>query len=396
MYSSFKAVFRREAKRIAERKTLYLLSIVAPVLLFPFFAYIYSSGVLRNIAVVICDGDNSDVSRMIIRSIESTSAFRIVDYAQSTDEIRDKFRKGEVQAAFYIPKNLERDLKEGKPSTVVVFNNVTNLVIANTVLKEASTVIKTISGGILLKKLRSNGMQLEQAMNVINPIRIQSQALYNPNYNYMSYLSLGIIPVIFQMLIMVGGVLLISSEFTHNTFGELAAAAGNNAWVILLGKSLPHLGIHLASALGILGIVFPLFGIYGTGSILVTFLLFVLLVMASLFPAIMISAMFHDQQFATEVALFFNVPAFIFSGYLFPLWAMPVFHQWFARTIPYTHFLYGFLKVFRADAPLSAALPEILWLCGFVVVSIGITVLLIRREICKLSLGAGLEWSDAS
>jgi len=36
-------------------------------------------------------------------------------------------------------------------------------------------VIKTISGGILLKKLRSNGMQLEQAMNVINPIRIQSQ-----------------------------------------------------------------------------------------------------------------------------------------------------------------------------------------------------------------------------
>ena len=396
MYSSFRTVFRREAKRIVERKTIYLLSIVAPIVLFPFFAYIYSGGVLRNISVVICDGDNSEVSRMIIRSIESTSAFRIVDYAQSVDEIRDKFRKGEVQAAFYIPKNLERDLKAGKPATVVVFNNVTNLIIANTTLKEASTLIKTISGGVLLKKLRSKGMQPEQAMNVINPIRIQSQVLYNPNYNYMSFLSMGIIPVVFQMLIMVGGVLLISSEFTHNTFGELSAAAGNNAWTVLLGKSLPHLGIHLASALGILGIVFPLFGIYGAGSILATYFLFVLLAMASLYPAIMISAMFHDQQFATEVALFFNVPAFIFSGYLFPLWAMPVFHQWFARTIPYTHFLSGFLKIFRANAPLSAALPEILWLCGFILVSAGLTILLIRREIRKLSPSQCVEGNSAS
>jgi len=40
-------------------------------------------------------------------------------------------------------------------------------------------------------------------------------------------------------------------------------------------------------------------------------------VMASLFPAIMISAMFHDQQFATEVALFFNVPAFISADTFF-------------------------------------------------------------------------------
>lgn len=388
-------VFRREAKRIAERKTLYLLSIVAPIVLFPFFAYVYSGGVLRNISVAVCDGDNSEISRMIIRSIESTSAFRIVDYAQSTEEIADKFRRGEIQAAFLIPKNLERDLKSGKPTTVVVFNNVTNLVISNTVLKEASTLVKTISGGILLKKLRSKGMQEEQAMKVINPIRIQTQVLYNPNYNYMNYLSMGIIPVIFQMLIMVGGVLLISSEFTHGTFAALAAASGNNVWVILFGKALPHLGIHCASALGILGIVFPLFGIDGAGSLTETALLFGLLVMASFFPAMMISAMFHDQQFATEVALFINVPAFIFSGYLFPLWAMPVFHQWFANAIPYTHFLYGFLKVYVAGAPLSAASPDILWLLGFIAGSIAVTILLLKKELRKASVAPAAEGSAA-
>ena len=388
-------VMKREWRRIGERKTLYLLSIVLPILLFLFLGYIYSNGVLRDIPVAVFDADNSGMSRLIIRAVESTSAFRIVEYTHSVDEIKEGFQRDRIQGAFYIPKDLERNIKRGKPSTVVIFNNSTNLVIANTTLKDGSALIKTISGGILLKKFRSNGLQTEQAMHIINPFRIETQSLYNPNYNYLNFLVSGLIPVMLQMIIMVAAVLLISSEFTHRTFLELLATAEGSVWAIFIGKSLPHLAIHSATVLGILGIIFPLFGMQIVGSTLATALLFIYFVIASFFFGLMISAVFHDQQFATEVALFINIPAFIFSGFVFPLWAMPLFHQIFAQVMPYTHFLYGFLKLYQMGAPTTDILPELGRLSIFIILSAAVTLFALRYHTGKITALAATEKRSA-
>ena len=388
-------VMKREWRRIGERKTLYLLSIVLPILLFLFLGYIYSNGVLRDIPVAVFDADNSGMSRLIIRAVESTSAFRIVEYTHSVDEIKEGFQRGRIQGAFYIPKDLERNIKRGKPSTVVIFNNSTNLVIANTTLKDGSALIKTISGGILLKKFRSNGLQTEQAMHIINPFRIETQSLYNPNYNYLNFLVSGLIPVMLQMIIMVAAVLLNSSEFTHRTFLELFATAEGSVWAIFIGKSLPHLAIHSAAVLGILGIIFPLFGMQIVGSTLATAFLFIYFVMASFFFGLMISAVFHNQQFATEVALFINIPAFIFSGFVFPLWAMPLFHQIFAQVMPYTHFLYGFLKLYQMGAPTTDILPELGRLSIFIILSAAVTLFALRYHTGKITALAATEKRSA-
>ncbi len=185
-FTILKNVMRREWKRIVERKTIYLFTIFMPMLFFLFFAYIYVNGILRNIPVAVFDEDNSEISRIIIRGIDATSGFNVTEYVNSTDEIKNDFRQGKIRGAFYIPRDLERNLKRGKETSVVVFSDASNLIVSNTTLKEASTVIKTISGGILLKKLRSSGMQTQQAMNIISPIRIETQALYNFNYNYLN------------------------------------------------------------------------------------------------------------------------------------------------------------------------------------------------------------------
>ena len=383
--SSLRKVLQREWNRIGERKTIYLLSIILPILLFLFLAFIYKNGVLRDIPVAVYDADRSELSRLIVQSIESTSAFRIVCYTQSVDEIKKEFQRGTILGACYIPHDLERDMKRGKPATLVVFSDETNLVLANTTLKDASTLAKTISGGILLKKLRSSGRSLEQAMNIINPIRIETQSLYNPTYNYEYYLVTGLLPVMLQMIIMVVAVLIMSSEFTHGTFAELFATAGGNIYALFLGKSLPHIAIHTSTILGMIGIIFPLFGIQVVGSVLGKLFLLFYFVLVSFFLGLMISTLFHNQQFATEVALFLNIPAFIFSGYIFPLWAMPQFHQAFALVLPYTHFLYGFLKLCRMGTPLSDALPEVGILTIFLLVSISITLVALHRQAARLT-----------
>ena len=381
-------VMQREWHRIAERKTLYMFAIIIPLLLFFFLVSIYTNGLLRDIPVGIYDADHSQLSQLITESIEGASSFRIVEYENSIDDIQDAYRKGHIQGAFYIPKNLERDLKRGKPSNIVVFNNETNLVIANTTLKDGTTLIKTISGGILLKKLRSKGMKLEQAMAVINPIHVSTQMLYNPNYNYLHYIGIGLIPAVFQMLIMVTAVLLITSEVAHKTIQDLFAAAHGNLWAIFTGKSIPHLAVHAATTLGIFGIIFPFFHVYIIGSTLATIGLFFYFVIACFMMGFMISTVSPSQQIATEISFILNIPAFIFSGLVYPLWAMPWMHNVFAQLLPFTHFLTGFLKLYQMGAPIKDVLPEFLRLTLIIVLSICVIMIAMRYRF-RSSLSAG-------
>jgi ABC-2 type transport system permease protein len=371
----------REWRRIVERKTIYLFTVFMPMIFFFFFAYIYVDGVLRNIPVAIFDEDNSEISRLIIRSIEATSGFSVKEYVNSNGEIQNDFRKGKIQGAFYIPHNLERDLKKGKPTTVIVFSDAANLIVSNTTLKEATAVIKTVSAGVLLKKLRSAGMRPEEAMNIITPIRVETQTMYNPNYNYLNYLVSGLLPVMFQMIIMTVAVLLISSEFVHSTIGDLLATAKDNVWAIIWGKSLPHLALHAATVLGMIGIIFPIFGMQIIGSTVGTILFLFYFTCVVFFFGLMISALIHDQQLAAEISLFINVPAFIFSGFTFPLWGVPSLHNAFAQIIPSTHFIFGFLKIYQMGAPVWSVWPEALELTAFLVVSLAVTYFALKRQI---------------
>lgn len=377
----FLKIAAREINRIAERKTIYLLSIILPIVIFLFISLIYKNGVLRNLPVAFYDADNSEISRLIIRSIDATASMEIAESLQSVEEIKKEFQKGNIQGAIYIPKGLEADLKSGKNSSVVLFKNTSNLIIGNTIYKDGLTTIKTISGGILLKKLRSKGMYYNAAMNLVNPIRTETLPLYNPNYNYENYIIPGLLIALLQMIIMIAAVLIISSEFTHNTFPELQELAGNNIAIILFGKSLPHLFIHIATVLGIIGIIFPLFNIPVTGSVFWTILFLIYFVITSFFVGILISSIFHEQLFATEVALFINTPAFIFSGFTFPLWGMPALHNYFAQIIPFTHFVTGFMKIYEMGAPVKYLLPEIIKLSIFLFASIIASLIVLKYQI---------------
>jgi ABC-2 type transport system permease protein len=381
--SPFIRVVQREFRRITERKTLSLLLIGLPIVLFLFLAYTYKNGLVRDLPVAVCDEDHSELSRMIIRSVEATSSMSVVTHVESMDAIREAMLSGKIQAGFHIPRRFEADVKGGKFATVTVVKNTFNLIVGNMVLKDASTILKTISGGAMLKKLMSKGMNKEQAMNVVNPIRLDTQVLYNSNYSYLNYLIPPMLPVILQMIIMVTGALVMSSEFTHGTFTELLETGSDNLFAVFFGKAFPHFCIHSATALGILGIIFPMFGVEISGPVITVLLLLLFFVAASLSVVLAISSLIHDQQKATEVAVFLVTPAFLFSGLTFPAWAMPAPVVWYAQTMPFTPFLNAFLKLYQMNAPVKYIIPELFHLSAFLFVSLAVALYAIHRQIVR-------------
>ncbi len=379
-------VIKREFLRITSRKSISTLYFVLPVILFVFFALVYSNELVRGIPIAIFDEDHSELSLLLTRYAGSASSMKIVKYVNSMDELKSEFRKDNVRGAFYFPKNMERDIKSGKQVDVTLFINSSNIIISNYLLSDGAKIIKTVSGGVLLKKLRSSGLMNEQAMDIISPIKIETMVLYNPNYSYVNYLAPGLTSFAYLMVIMVAAVLIFSSEFTHNTFNQLLDLSENKISVIIIGKSLPHLVIHFMNLIILIGIIFPLFNIkiHASSIFAIVFLMYFATIVFAL--GIMISSLFRDQMFATELALFIVTPAFILSGLTYPLWAMPQFFTIIAQLIPYTHFLSGYIKLFQMGVPIKYVIPEILYLLIFLIISVAITVIALRYQIKKLML----------
>ncbi len=383
--SGFTAVLVRELHRLTHKKTLLILSFFFPVLLTVFFGLVFQRGQISEIPVLVLDQDRSELSATIIRFMDATASMRISGAVHSSAELQERLLSGEAIAAVTIPKMLDRDIKKGKPVYVTVTINSTNLIHSNLIMKDAKTVIKTVSGGVLLKKLRSAGMLNEQSMNRINPLKLETQVLYNPTYSYAVYLTPGIALVMLQMIIMMVAVLLISSEHSHDTFQQLAQLSGYSAWNIFAGKIIPHFTIMLINYLVIVFLLLPIFGSPVPVQVLPLIVLGIVFIGASLLVGLAIGSIVHNQMIATEVSLFLNTPAFIFSGLTFPLWGMPALHSAFAQIIPYTHFLEAFIKLFYMETDLHMVTKELqvlslFFLTGVIVAFTGISVSVRKSE----------------
>ncbi|MDP4114887.1 MAG: ABC transporter permease [Bacteroidota bacterium] len=383
--SAFVRVLMREFSRITGRTSIYLLSIFLPLLLFIFIALIYQAELVRKLPVAVYDADNSYVSRLITNYIESTSTMQIYKHVNSVEEIKEEFRKGTIQGAFVLPKNMEATIKSGGKTAVTIYQNGTNLIVSNYLLNDGTKIVKMISAGTLLKKLQLKSLMPEQAMAIANPIRLDTQVLYNPNYSYESFLAPGVIIALFQMIIMAVAALIFSSEFEHETFKELVGTANGKIWPIILGKSLPHLLIHICTLLFFTGCIFSIFNIRHVGSVFTFILLLIFFAFVTLMLGLAISIVLKNQQTATEAAMFINTPAFIFSGFTFPLWSMPYAHNLFAQIIPFTHLLNAYMKFFLMGGSVQYILPEIRTLFIFLVISVSVIVFCLYKAIKKIS-----------
>ena len=376
-------VIGREIKIITNRKSLYILYFVLPVCIFLLFGTIYMNSVIRGIPVAVYDEDHSELSNLITRYVASAGSMKIVHYANSIEEIKSEFRKGNIRGAFYLPHNMEKDIKSGRQVPVMLFINSKNIIISNYLLSDGSKIIKTVSGGILLKKLKSGGLMEDQAMSIVNPIKIETSVLYNPNYSYENYLVPGLSTFALMMIIIVSSVLLINSEFYHNTFNELVSLSGNKISIILAGKLIPHLAVHILNILILTGLIFPLFKIINNGSGLVLIFFMILFALVTMLAGIMVSTFINNRMLATELALFVITPAFIFSGLTFPLWAMPAVFRIIADLIPYTYFLSGYIKIAQMNAPIKYLIPDIISLTCFLALELAAIIFGFKKAILR-------------
>ena len=228
----------REWKRIFSIPVFYVTGIIIPPLLFLFYGYLYQNKFAENLPVAIWNEDQSEISRKLIDMINASKSIKISNYAQSEDDVKQLMLTNTVSGAIYIPKNLENNLKNSKITRIIVYTNASSLVASKMIYKDAAGVI--IKGGLaaVLQKLTKQGMPISQASALIQPVKLNTTTLYNPDYNYQEYLTPGLISVGIQMAFIVISVLLINWELKTNTLNTLIKLSKGSASQIVIGKLL--------------------------------------------------------------------------------------------------------------------------------------------------------------
>jgi ABC-2 type transport system permease protein len=132
------------------------------------------------------------------------------------------------------------------------------------------------------------------------------------------------------------------------------------SWELMVGKTIPFALIGLLDAIMIAIIGVFWFGVPLRGNPLVLLLGNLLFLMSSVGIGLFISTISSTQQQAQISTFFFMMPAFILSGFAFPIENMPEWLQYITYINPLRYFIIVIRGVFLKGIGLDILWPEML------------------------------------
>ena len=204
--------------------------------------------------------------------------------------------------------------------------------------KDLKTVTTLGTAGVGKSVMSAKGYTDKQIATFLQPIAIDLHPVGNPWVNYNIYLSTMLIPTCLLLFIFLVTAYSMGSELKMDTARELMKCAGDNPFVAITGKMLPHTIIWLIIMLGYLyytfGILhFPHPG--GWGSIIG---LGVLTVLAAQGFGVFMFGLFPSMRMAMSMCSLWGVLSFSMVGTAFPTLAMDPALQSLAQLFPMRHF----------------------------------------------------------
>lgn len=351
-----------------------------PVVLCGMLWLVFSTGIARDLPIVVIDNDNSTLSRQLTRWLDASPGIAVAAKVASSDEALHRLRERTAFGYLLIPNDFEQKLLGGRQATVQWLYNAQFSSHAGALLRDVRTVSTTLSAGIEMTARAKKGMSGVQAAAQFEPVRTTLNSLYNENISYEAFLTLALMPAMLQIFIVVAVVTSIGRELRDGTVPQWLASANGN-WLRAIGaKLLFPLLAYFALALLYLLFFSLARGWAVAGSLPALLLSMLLLVLAYCGLATLLIGATLSLRLALSGAAFITAPAFAFAGQAFPLMAMPAPARAWAEALPLTHYLQLQTKFWLAGAPWRYGVQEMLILAGFAIGCGAVGVFLLARR----------------
>jgi len=362
-------LIRKELIELRRDPRLFGIVIIAPIIQLTVLGYAATTDV-RNVPVVIADGDRSPQSRALVERFEASPYFSIVDMVTSVSEVDPYLQRGLGWMALSIPPGYGRDVESGAGAVVQVVADGTDG--SSTTVALGYTVNLVAGYAEELLRARAGAAPAARA-----PVDAQIRVWFNPELDSRDFMIPGVLALLLMVVTSNLSSMAIVRERELGTYEQLAVTPLRR-WELILGKLLPFAIIGMLDVLLVVGVAVLWFEVPLMGSVGLLLGVSAIYLLSTLGVGLFVSTVSHTQQQSMmTVVFFFMLPMLYLSGFIFPIENMPRAIQPVTYLIPLRYYLVMVRGIFLKGVGLETFWPDALALLGW---GIGILALAVARS----------------
>ena len=348
MTRTVRAVLGKEWREIWRDPLSLSLALVLPLILLLLFTYGLNLDT-PHIKLGVQDLDNSATSRDYLQTLSASGDLVISATTTDTAELGALRDAGKIDAAVILPPDFERSLVAGQPAQVQILADGSYPPWTKAALAELDAAAEFYSH----RRAAELGLAAPMSGPAVVP---QTRVWFNPEMKSINYVVPGLFSLILMTLPPLLSTLAVVRERERGSIQQILVAPVKPVELIL-GKAIPYAVLAYAEMLIVLAAGLFWFRVPIKGSLPLLLLVSVIYVFCTVGIGLLISTVTRSQVVAMLLALVATLmPSFLFSGFLFPLYSMPVRYQVASQAFPARYFM----EVSRSIALKAAGLTE-LW-----------------------------------
>lgn len=322
---------------------------VVPIVSLLLFALTYRTQVLTDIPTGIVDLDSSQQSRQLMADLKQAENLDVIAHYNNYEDLRHDIEKGKVVVGVAIPEKYGQCIEARRPTRVAMIIDGSNMVYAINSSVAVLQVTRTVEVKNGVKVLLARGEHMQDAKNALMAINFVEEPWFNPTINYAFFLVLGLVLNIWQQCCTLLASMTVIGETGTRSWVHLKSSNLSMAG-IFISKTLAHLVIFMGTVAVLYGICFGILGLplrcdFGK---LMVFTLGFAIAMHSI--GTLVSTVARNAADASRIAMAIAVPAFVLSGFTWPLEAMPHCLAEIVKWLPQTGFFQGVIFLSMKDA----------------------------------------------
>jgi ABC-2 type transport system permease protein len=329
------------------------------------------------------DMDRTPESRSLRDRFTGSGRFDIVSAPGSEEDVQSTLDRGQAQAVVRILPGFARDTARGRATEVQILVDGTNSNTASLVSSYAGSIIAEYSVDLMEQQQRIKVLTRSPGspVSVSSPrVTARSRVWFNPDLYSRNYFVPGVIANIIMMVTLMLTALGIVREKEIGTMEQLMVTPMRPI-ELMLGKTLPFAVVGLLDVVLVTVVAFLVFHIPLHGSFLLLLFCAVLFLMTSLGAGLFLSTISQTQQQAMMGSFFFSTPAFMLSGFAFPIRNMPVAVQYLTYLNPIRYFIEIVRGIFLKGAGIDVLWPQMAALTVYGITVLGLSAMRFQKKL---------------
>ena len=371
MWERVVQIIRKELRQTLRDPRRRSILIIPPIVQMIIFGFAVNLDV-DNVKTAWMDLDRSAQSLELRRRFEASPYFKITREAGSEQESESLLDRNEVHMVARIPAGFGADVLKGRQTDIQVLVDGANSNSAAIMANYANGIINAYNQTLLQQQQREKLVSRTQSGPIrvtIPGLKAETRVWFNPELKSRNYFVPGVIVNIIMLVTLMLTALSIVREKEIGTMEQIMVTP-IRPLELMLGKTLPFGLIGLFDMGLVVTVALLLFHVPMRGSFLLLVACSMLFILSTLGFGLFLSTVSDTQQQAMMGSFFFFQPAFMLSGFTFPIRNMPEPVQWLTYLNPLRYFMEIVRGVFLKGSGVDVLWPQMLALGCF-----GVTIL---------------------